>query len=228
MSSSESSADCLIPDWQAPARVHARVTTRQCSLQFVEPVLPEPPQFLHQVHGTEVVDLDRRPDPLSEPEGDAAVTRRTGQVVAIRTADCLPVLFCHRTDAVIAGAHAGWRGLAAGVLEQTVKAMDAAPDGIMAWLGPAIGQQAFEVGPEVRDRFLGHHPEAVSAFTRGQGDRWHADIYTLARQRLSDAGVTQVSGGGFCTYTESERFFSYRRNPDCGRMVSLVWMGADE
>ena len=217
-------AAALIPDWPAPAGVKSLVTTRNCSMRDITPLLPGKPAWLEQVHGTDVVDLDKVIEGDSRPRADAAVTRQPSRVLAIRTADCLPVLFCHAQEPVVAAAHAGWRGLAAGVLENTVAAMSVNTDGIVAWLGPAIGQAAFEVGPEVRQVFVGHDTDAQSAFVSGRADRWHADLYALARQRLRAVGVTRISGGGYCTFTDRERFPSYRRDPDCGRLVSLIWM----
>ena len=136
--------------------------------------------------------------------------------------DCLPVLFCSRDGSVIAAAHAGWRGLAAGVLENTVEAMRVDTSGLMAWFGPAISQPAFEVGGEVREAFVSHDQNAESCFIENERSRWQADLYGLARQRLAAAGVADVYGGGLCTFSDSERFYSYRRNPDCGRLLSFI------
>jgi len=140
----------------------------------------------------------------------------------VRTADCLPVLFCAIDGAGIAAAHAGWRGLAAGVLEATVASMVHDPGDLLAWMGPAISQPAFEVGGEVRQAFVTRDAAAANCFVANDRGRWQADLYELARRRLFAVGVTAVYGGGFCTFTDSERFFSYRRNPDCGRMTSFV------
>jgi YfiH family protein len=149
-------------------------------------------------------------------------------VCAVLTADCLPVLLCDRAGSVVAAAHAGWRGLAAGVLEATVAAMAAEPEQILAWLGPAIGPQAFEVGDEVRQAFVGTHAEAAAAFRphsgAGMPPKWLADIFQLARVRLRHAGVAAVHGGGHCTFSEGERFFSYRRDRVTGRMAALIWL----
>jgi YfiH family protein len=164
------------------------------------------------------------------PEADASFTRLPGQVCAVLTADCLPVLFCDEAGTVVAAAHAGWRGLAGGVLEETVKAMNVAPDRILAWLGPAIGPESFEVGPEVREAFVAHNEMAGIAFrpalpgTLDEAPRkWLADIYMLARIRLAGVGVERVHGGGACTFKDARRFFSYRRDGRTGRMASLIW-----
>jgi purine-nucleoside/S-methyl-5'-thioadenosine phosphorylase / adenosine deaminase len=185
--------------------------------------LPAEPIWLRQVHSARVVELGREPD----PEADAVFTRESGQVCAVLTADCLPVLFCDRAGSVVAAAHAGWRGLAGGVLESTVAAMQAAPEDILAWMGAAIGPQAFEVGDDVRVAFIDQHPEAAAAFLphpAGLPGKWLADIYRLARIRLWRTGVEAVHGGGHCTFNESDRFYSYRRDGVTGRMAALVWL----
>jgi hypothetical protein len=165
------------------------------------------------------------------PEADASIARQPGQVCVVLTADCLPVLFCDRGGRVVAAAHAGWRGLAGGVLEATAASMKVAPDEIMAWLGAAIGPDAFEVGEEVREALVEQHPLAAVAFRPalpgtldGAPRKWLADIYALARIRLAAIGVTDVHGGGLCTYTDQARFFSYRRDKATGRMASLIWL----
>ena len=215
--------------------------------------LPAEPGWLRQVHSARVVELGRDGNPipfglslskpvLSEVEGpalslpkrpvaesveaDASFTREPGQVCAVLTADCLPVLFCDRAGSVVAAAHAGWRGLADGVLEATVAAMGVAPGEVIAWMGAAIGPQAFEVGDEVRKAFVARHPEAATAFVpQPAPGKWLADIYQLARVRLGHAGVQAVYGGGRCTFNESDAFYSYRRDGVTGRMASLVWLG---
>ena len=165
------------------------------------------------------------PTGTANPEADASFTREQGQVCAVLTADCLPVLFCDRAGSVVAAAHAGWRGLADGVLEATVVAMQAPPGEILAWMGAAIGPQAFEVGDEVRGAFAGRHAEAAAAFVpQPTPGKWLADIYQLARIRLGHAGVQAVYGGGRCTFSEAESFYSYRRDGVTGRMASLVWL----
>jgi YfiH family protein len=185
--------------------------------------LPAEPVWLRQVHSARVVELGREPD----PEADAVFTHESGQACAVLTADCLPVLFCDRAGSVVAAAHAGWRGLAGGVLESTVAAMQVAPEGILAWMGAAIGPQAFEVGDDVRVAFIDQHPEAAAAFLphpAGLPGKWLADIYRLARIRLQRAGVEAVHGGGHCTFNEADRFYSYRRDGVTGRMAALVWL----
>lgn len=210
--------------------------------------LPAEPCWLHQVHGTRVIGFDApRSDPLPlageggahavrtgegsaaqglrEPEADAAITRTPGVVLAIQTADCLPVLLCADDGSEIAAAHAGWRGLSAGVLERTLDAMQTPRAGILAWLGPAIAAPSYEVGAEVRAAFIAHDPAAFAAFTATRPDHWLCDLYALARQRLHAAGVTCISGGGLDTFTDT-RLHSYRRDgAQSGRMVSLIWLG---
>lgn len=185
--------------------------------------LPAEPLWLNQVHGSGVASFSA-PGIPGTPEADAAVARAPGQVCVVLTADCLPVLFCDQEGSVVAAAHAGWRGLASGVLERTLEAMAVPSDRVLAWLGAAIGPDAFEVGPEVRDAFTAQHPKTAKAFKPGRGDRLIADIYELARQRLAAAGVIRVYGGGLCTLRDSERFYSYRRDGRTGRMASLIWM----
>ena len=186
--------------------------------------LPGHPTWLRQVHGVNVVAApfaDSEPD--SEPEADASIAVMSGTVCAVLTADCLPVLFSARDGSAVAAAHAGWRGLCAGVLEATVSAFSCDPEDLYAWLGPAISQAAFEVGDEVRERFLRHDPMAASAFEPNSAGRWQADLYQLARQRLGNAGVTDVFGGDRCTFTEKDTFFSYRRDGQCGRMATFIY-----
>ena len=182
--------------------------------------LPSAPRWLTQVHGNNVV-VD--PPSGSAPEADAAITRQPDVVCAVLTADCLPVIFATADGAELAVAHAGWRGLASGVLEATVNAMSTDPADLLAWLGPAISQAAFEVGGEVRDQFLDHDAAADDCFAENERGRWQADLYGLARMRLRHAGIERVSGGEYCTFSEPERFFSYRRDGACGRMASFVF-----
>lgn len=240
------SDDILYPDWPAPPNVRALVTTRQggvstapyTSLNLGDHVgddpaavaqnrtllhhhLPAEPLWLRQVHGRGVAAADSA---TGIPEADAAVARQPRKICAVLTADCLPVLFCDDKGAVVAAAHAGWRGLAGGVLEAAIDAMGAPPQRLLVWLGPAIGPQAFEVGGEVRDIFTAFDPAAALAFQpRGNG-KWLADIFLLARQRLQKAGLTQIHGGGLCTVSDPEHFFSYRRDGVTGRIASLVWL----
>lgn len=235
----------ILPDWPAPARVHGLMTVRSggvsqepwASFNLGDHVgddpahvaanraqlrrqLPAEPAWLRQVHSARVVEAGRDPN----PEADASYSRETGQVCAVLTADCLPVLFCDRAGSVVAAAHAGWRGLADGVLEATVAAMQVAPGEVMAWMGAAIGPQAFEVGDEVRTAFVERHPEAAAAFVPHAPGKWLADIYALARIRLGHAGVDAVYGGGHCTFSEADAFYSYRRDGVTGRMASLIWL----
>jgi len=236
----------ILPDWPAPVRVKGLMTTRAggvsqapwAGLNLGDHVgddpervaanrarlrlhLPAEPGWLKQVHSARVVELGREPN----PEADAAFTRQPVQVCAVLTADCLPVLFCDRAGSVVAAAHAGWRGLVGGVLEATVAAMQVPPDEVLAWMGAAIGPQAFEVGDEVRQAFVAQHAAASGAFVpQPTPGKWLADIYQLARIRLEHAGVQAIYGGGRCTYQEAETFYSYRRDGVTGRMASLIWL----
>jgi YfiH family protein len=239
------SSDWLIPDWPAPANVRACITTRsggvslppfdglnlgdhvEDDLQAVADnrgLLVERlgcrPAWLKQVHSPDVVEAD----PAQLPTADASWSDTTGIACSVLTADCLPALFCDRAGSRVAAAHAGWRGLAGGVLENTLDALAVEPAEVLVWLGPAIGPQAFEVGPEVREAFLAQHRQAEQAFlpSRNAG-KFMADIYALARIRLAARGVTAVYGGGFCTVSDA-RFFSYRRAARTGRFASLVWL----
>lgn len=237
--------ELIIPVWPAPASVGAGQTTRRggvstapyaaCNLgdhvgdlpervtsnrAALAACLPAMPLWLEQVHGVTVLDLDRE---IVARQADASVTRTPGHVCAVMTADCLPVLFCDRRGGVVAAAHAGWRGLLAGVLEATVAAMAVPGTEILAWLGPAIGPAAFEVGDEVRAAFVAHDALASAAFVP-HGERWLADLYLLARQRLAAFGVVAVFGGDRCTLSEPDTFFSYRRDGVTGRMASCVWL----
>jgi YfiH family protein len=226
--------DWITPQWPAPPRVRSLVTTRQggvslgcyASLNLAEHVgddpeavrrnrallraqLPSGPKWLQQVHGARVARVDGA---LYPKEGDGAV------------ADCLPVLLCDASGTGVGIAHAGWRGLAMGIVEQTVSAMDAAPQSLLAWLGPAIGPAAFEVGEEVREVFVQQDPQAAAAFTPGQPGKWLCDLYALARRRLAGCGVSRIFGGGECTFSDPGRYFSYRRDGTTGRMAALIWL----
>lgn len=183
--------------------------------------LPSEPGWLEQVHGVEVADLDSAAEVA---RADASVTRTAGRVCAVQVADCLPVLIAAGSGCAVAAVHCGWRGMADGVLEATVRALDLPPGELHAWLGPAIGPGAFEVGEEVRAAFLAHDPRAAAAFAPNSSGRLQCDLYALARQRLQGLGVARVYGGGFCTYSDPQRFFSFRRDGRCGRMAALVWL----
>jgi polyphenol oxidase len=189
--------------------------------------LPSEPAWLAQVHGVEVVDLDAAEHEGilgSPPPADAAFTRRTGRVCAILTADCLPILLAADSGDVVAAAHAGWRGLAGGVIEATVKALGVAPARLMAWLGPAIGPQHFEVGSEVREALLQGDLGAEDAFVPNARGRFMADLTGLARRRLVSLGVGRIYGGGLCTYGDGARYFSHRRDGVTGRQATLIWL----
>lgn len=239
--------DWIEPDWPAPACVRGLVTTRnggvstgpyasmnlglhvgdsvadvQRNRALLRKGLPGEPGWLEQVHGVAVADADGTGAPA---RADASVARRPGAVCAVMTADCLPVLFCNDEGSVVAAAHAGWRGLAAGVLDATLARMGVPAATVMAWLGPAIGPAAFEVGDEVREAFVAADPATAIAFRRAGGaGKWMADLFLLARLRLARLGVSRAYGGGICTYAERERFFSYRREGITGRFVSMVWL----
>lgn len=185
--------------------------------------LPAEPAWLQQVHGITVVDA-ASVTPGQPPQADASFSRTPGAVCCIMTADCLPVLLADRAGTVVGAAHAGWRGLLNGVIEATVSAMNEPAANLVAWLGPAIGPDAFEVGAEVRDAFLAHDVHAVQAFDPIGDDKYLADIYLLARQRLAAIGITEVHGGDECTVIDRERYFSYRRDGVTGRMASLIWI----
>lgn len=204
-------------DWPAPDRVIAGTLPRGTRLETLG--LPGKPCWLEQVHGAEAVVAARYDTP---PRADGVVSLSPDHICAIRTADCLPVLLCADDGSVVAAAHAGWRGLAAGVIESTAALMDCAPQRLLAWLGPAISQPAFEVGDEVRAAFVSREAGDARFFEANERGRWQADLYGLARRRLDSLGVTRISGGGLCTFHDAERFHSYRRDPSCGRMVSFV------
>lgn len=215
--------------------------------------LPAEPVWLQQVHGVEVADLDALGEPSAAgsgreraagsrsgrehvdggpaasptsepPRADASVTRTPGRVCVIQVADCMPVLFAVRDGSAVGAAHAGWRGLAGGVLEETVRKLAVPPQQLIAWLGPTIGRGHFEVGEDVRSAFVLRDPDTASALEPNARGRWQCDLYALARRRLSALGVQDVFGGGWCTYADAARFFSFRRDGQCGRMAGLVWM----
>ncbi len=240
------------PDWPAPAGVQAVATTRvgggstgryaalnlgdhvgddparvQAGRERLQAVLglSRSPYWLDQVHGTTVVTAGAGP---ARPAADASLTAEPGLACVVLTADCLPVLFCDRAGTRVAAAHAGWRGLAAGVLEATVAALartGVAPAALLAWLGPAIGPAAYEVGSEVRETFLRDDPAAAGCFAGTRPGHWRLDLYAAARLRLARAGVTAVWGGGYCTHAEPDRFYSHRRDGQTGRQATLVWLG---
>ena len=237
--------DCLIPDWPAPPGVRALVTTRRGGVSadpwaslnlgtavgdvpeavatnraLLAALLPGPARWLRQVHGNRVVAAETVFEPT---EADASVTTLDGVVCAVQMADCLPVLFASVDGSRVAAAHAGWRGLAAGVLENTLEALGCAPAGIVAWLGPAIGPECFEVGEDVLQAFSTHDAGADDCFLPSGPGKWLADLPGLARRRLLAAGVTDIHGGGLCTFSDPGRFFSHRRDRVTGRMAALVW-----
>jgi polyphenol oxidase len=239
----------LRPEWPAPTNVRAFITTRAggvssapyASLNIglstgddpqaiaqnrarVRAVLPEDPRWLKQVHGARVVDADELTD---RPEADASVAQRPGAVCAIQIADCLPVLLTDRAGSVVGAAHAGWRGLAAGVIDNTVTALvarGARRAELLAYLGPAIGPAAFEVGDDVYDVYTRADAATASAFERRANGKWLADLFALARHALARCGVAAIYGGGFCTYSDQARFYSYRRDKVAGRMGAFIWL----
>jgi len=238
--------EVIRPDWDAPPNVFAFTTTRNGGFsegpwrslnlsksggdnpeqvarnrQLLNELLPDEPRWISQVHGTDVVNWEDAGEP--GVTADAIYSRRPGQVCAVLTADCLPVVFCDRGGTQVAVAHAGWRGLAAGVLEATVAKMACKPGDLMAWLGPAIGPEAFEVGQDVYDAFVNKNAEDAISF-KPHRDRWLADLYQLARLRLARIGLGEVFGGNFCTLSDSSRFYSYRRDGVTGRLGTVAWL----
>jgi len=238
--------DWIVPAWPAAPHVRSLITTREGGVSggahgsfnlglsagddaaavhanraLLRAHLPQEPKWLRQVHGARAV----RADGLTEiPDADASVARNAGTVCAVMIADCLPVLLCDKRGGVVGIAHAGWRGLSSGVVENTVQAMGVAPEALIAYLGPAIGPAAFEVGADVRDAFVVADPVASAAFTPQREGKWLADLFQLARRRLARCGVQQVFGGGLCTYGDPARFYSYRRDKTTGRMAALIWL----
>ena len=216
--------ESVLPEWPAPARVKALVTTRafgdiaaEPGKAKLRPLLPQEPVWLKQVHGTVVIDADAKP---KRPAADAAVARTPGTVCAVMLADCMPVLLTDEAGSVVAAAHAGWRGLSAGVIEAALGAMQVPAANVIAWLGPAIGPRVYEVGDEVRAVFSGYE----EAFSANRPGHWLLDLYAVARKRLAQRGVKRVYGGGLCTYSDAARFFSYRRDRGTERMAAVIWL----
>lgn len=244
--------DWIVPRWEAPGGVGALCTTRNgdgasfdigparlekldgdararviAHRERVHAFLPSPAVYLEQVHGRAVVAVDAGnavASRVAPPVADAVVTRLAGVPLAVRVADCIPVLFASRGADVVAAAHAGWRGLAAGVLEATVAAMRTSPGEIVAWLGPAIGAAAFEVGDDVRDAFIAHARSDAAHFRALSGGKWLADLAALALARLARAGVSSVAVDGSCTFSDATRFHSWRRDRSSGRLAAYVWL----
>jgi YfiH family protein len=222
--------DFLVADWPAPTQVKTLVSLRAQGdpAENYRPLqkkwnLPHEPLWLNQVHGVEVVDLKEAYPGIS---GDAIFTQTPGQVCLIQTADCLPIFLTSKEGTIVAAVHAGWRGLAAGIIDETLKRLKLPPQQVLAWLGPAIGPDHFEVGEEVREKFISRHPDYAAGFHAGRDEQhWFADLYHLARINFRHCQIQDVYGGGLCTYCDSERFFSYRRDKGVtGRMVSLIWI----
>lgn len=237
--------DWITPEWPVPRRVRALVTTRAGGVSsgefsslnlsarvgddpqrvarnraILRACLPAEPAWVRQVHGTVVIETARA---TPEAEADGLVTRAAGTVCAVLTADCLPVLLADRAGRTVGIAHAGWRGLAAGIIGNVVRAMDVPAADLIAYVGPGIGPQCYEVGEDVHQAFVGREPDAAGAFVSRQNGKYLADLHMLARLRLSAAGVDEVHGASVCTVSD-ERFFSFRRNRVTGRMASLVWL----
>jgi polyphenol oxidase len=235
----------IIPNWPAPANIKALQTTRNGGIslapynslnlgshvhddplhvahnrQLLSQFAPSEPVWLNQVHGVNVVDAANT---ACIPDADASYTNCKNVVCVTMTADCLPILICDTAGTLVASIHAGWRSLCDGVIEATIAKLPAKPADLMAWLGPAIGPNAFEVGVEVREQFIAKDAKAELAFKK-HGDKYLADIYQIATQRLNSLGVTQIYGGGCCTFTEKENFFSFRRDGATGRMATIVWL----
>ncbi len=242
--------DWIVPAWAGPARVRGFFTTRHGGVSAgaaatfdvgsarpgpaddiaainenrrrLREWLPADPVWLHQVHGNAVVAIGTTP--VATPTADAAVTHATATVLTVRTADCLPIMLADRAGTVLAVAHAGWRGLAGGVVENTLAAMGVPASEIVAWIGPAIGPRAFEVGADVWSTFCGGDDAAVAYFKPLHEAKWLADLPGLARARLARAGVSDVEGGHWCTHTDAARFHSHRRDPGAGRMALVAWL----
>lgn len=220
------------PEWPAPANVRALITTRAfgdmargaSGRDALRTHVPGEPVWMRQVHGIDVVDADAMRRAGTEPRADAAIAREAGTVCAVTVADCMPVLFADVYGKKVGVAHAGWRGLCAGVLEASIAALGARSETLLAWLGPAIGPRVYEVGDEVREAFLARSAAAADGFVAARAGHWLLDLYAIARQRLQACGVERIHGGGFCTYSDRERFFSYRRDRASGRMAGLIWL----
>jgi hypothetical protein len=237
--------DWIVPDWPAPERVRALITTRAGGVSsgkfaslnlgarvgddpqrvarnraILRACLPAEPAWIKQVHGTAVIDAARA---TPGTEADGVVTRLAGSVCAVLTADCLPILLSDRAGEAVGIAHAGWRGLAGGIIENVVRAMGVSRQELIAYIGPGIGPRSYEVGEDVRRAFVSEDPGAAAAFVSRENGKYRADLYALAQQRLDAAGVAEVHGGGFCTAGDG-RFFSFRRDGNTGRMASLVWL----
>lgn len=247
MSKATLSASLITPNWPAPANVKALQTTRLGGFseppyqslnlgnhvsdnpllvaknrQLLADYLPSEPVWLNQVHGVRVINAAQSGCLES---ADASFSHQAKVVCVTMTADCLPVLLCDQAGTVVAAVHAGWRSLCDGVIEETIRAMEMPANQLMAWLGPAIGPNAFEVGAEVKAQFMAHDTMAIAAFKpSGSAEKWLADLYLIAQQRLNSMGVSQIYGGGECTYTNAERYFSFRRDGVTGRMASLIWL----
>lgn len=236
----------IIPNWPAPPNIRALQTTRiggfsrapydslnlgshvadapldvARNRMLLNTLMPSEPVWLEQVHGIVVANADSA---SCLPQADACIAAHRSAVCVVMTADCLPVLLCDQQGTVVGAVHAGWKGLAAGVIEAAVQAMNVPTQNLMAWLGPAISQQAFEIGAEVREIFIAADPQAEGAFVAGQDGKWRADIYALASLRLNALGITQIYGGDYCTYKDAEKFFSYRRDGVTGRMGTFIWL----
>lgn len=247
----DNSSFIITPDWQVPEHVKSFSTTRlggvsqgrfssnnlalhvndkesdvlkNRALLCENYHLPAEPLWLNQTHSTIVVEADLSRDANIVLEADASFSTKKSAVCVVMTADCLPVLLCDKSGTQVAAVHAGWRGLLNGVIENTLEQFTVEGRDIVAWLGPAIGPKAFEVGTEVRDLFINHDLDALRAFRQCNDEKWLADIYELARMRLMSFGVSDIYGGDFCTFSDEDSFYSYRRDQTCGRMATLIWL----
>ena len=239
-----SKSDFIIPEWPAPSNIKAIQTTRSGGIsvapydslnlgshvqddtlavaknrQFISKYLPSEPVWLNQVHGVDVIDAAKS---TNVQDADASYSKNKNVVCVTMTADCLPVLLCNKQGNAVASIHAGWRSLCNGVIEVTIKEMGVEPEDLMAWLGPAIGPDAFEVGGEVREAFIAKDNQAEMAFV-ASGNKWLGDLYLIAKQRLNKQGVNQIYGGKECTYSNPSRYFSFRRDGVTGRMATMIW-----
>lgn len=228
--------DFIQPDWPAPSHVKACTTLRSIwghqdtnlkeysARQQLKTLLnlPSEPVWINQIHGA--LAIEAQPQNMDK-DADATYTSNVNHICIVTTADCLPILICNKQGTHVAAIHAGWRGLASGIIEATVKAMQLPSDDLLVWLGPAIGPQKFEVGKDVYDAFTSQHPESAAAFLPNRPNKWLADLYSLAKIRLNSQGVKQIYGGNFCTYSQEDLFFSYRRDKgQTGRLASLIWI----
>ncbi len=209
------SSSAILPNWPAPANIHALSTTRNMTLGELD--LPYKPLLLHQVHGAHIIVADKMKEDL---QADGSYTQNSNIICIVKTADCLPILMCNKQGTCVAALHAGWKSLGAGIVESAIEKIPALPEDLLAWFGPAIGPGKFEVGFDVYEKF----PENTAAFKKISETKFLCNIYELAKQRLEKLGVKNIYGGTECTYSDADRFYSHRRSKDTGRMFSMIWM----